>query len=195
MMKKIIAICSLILISAVSLKAGGDQTLEEFKKQLKGVGLEFIIPFNFEPTPVIDNEDVLYYYAVKHKKEKIEIRYSIFPYVKGVKEPDNVIVGSDNYHKDFTYSIVANIAGDDKNIETFKYIDEDVVKKSFKADVGYLAVVKPESGFGKGFKKAMIVGLYKSGFGFSYHTILYNEDKNDENILAQFYSIRFKDKK
>jgi hypothetical protein len=36
---------------------------------------------------------------------------------------------------------------------------------------------------------------YKSGMGFSYHTILYNEDKNNENVLAQFYSIRFKDKK
>jgi hypothetical protein len=171
------------------------KVLDIFNKKLDSIGLQFIIPDGFQPSPVFDSDDVVFYYAIRYIKKKTEIRYSIFPYEPSIKEPNKVQIGSDNYHKAFTYTVVVNIAGDEKNIKTFKHMHDDIAKKGFNADYGYIAIVKPESGFGKGYKNAMIVGLYKSGFGFSYHTILFDESGSDENVLPQFYSVRFKDKK
>jgi len=196
MLKKRIKICIFIFIfSLTSVFAKGDRVLEEFNKQLDSIGLVFTMPPNFKPTSIIENDDVLYYYAIKHVSKKVEIRYSIFPYKKAIKEPGHVEVGTDNMHKEFTYMVVANIAGDDKNIDSFKYMQDDMVKNNFNADYGYMALVTPQSGYGKGYKKTLIVGLYKSGFGFSYHTILYDKNNADENIMPQLYSVRFKDKK
>lgn len=194
----IYAIFFLLILSITSLFAKGDKVFEEFKKQLDSIGLEWTQPADFIPVELDESkrEDVDYFYALKHKSKKFEVRYSIFEYRKSIKEPGHVEIGSDNSHQMFTTVVVENIAGDEKNILIFQKMKVDEVKKKYNADHGYVAVVKPESNFGKGYTRAMIIGLYKSGFGFSYHTILFDNDGDTSlNIEPIVYSVRFKDKK
>jgi len=198
MIKKIIFTTSILFVFTVSsLFAKQDKVLEEFNKQLDSISLECIAQEDFVPFKIDISkcEDVNYYYAIKNNKKKIEIRYSIYPYKKSIKEPNHVEIGSDNSHEAFTIVVVENIAGDSKNIEKFIRMKEEVAKKDFNADFGYIAIVKPKSNYGKGYKKAMIIGLYKSEYGFSYHTILFDDDKvKDVNFQPLFYGVKFKNK-
>ncbi len=198
MSKTKINIFIFLLISLSSVFAKGDKVLEEFNKQLNSIGLEWTQPADFIPVELDESkrEDVDYFYALRHKSKKFEVRYSIFEYRKSIKEPGHVEIGSDGSHQMFTTVVVENIAGDEKNILIFQKMKADEVKKKYNADHGYVALVKPESEFGKGYTRAMIIGLYKSGFGFSYHTILFDNDGDTSlNIEPIIYSVRFKDKK
>ncbi len=167
----------------------------EFNRQLRAVNLKCYIPAGFAPHELNESgrKDVNYYYAVKHQTEKIEVRYSIFPWSKS----DSGGINSSSSFLGFTICVIENISGTTiKKTDKFSEIKADVVKKVFNADSGYMAVVNPKSDFGKGYNRAMIIGLFKKDTGLSYHTILFDEEKiSDINFQPLFYSVRFNDKK
>jgi hypothetical protein len=199
MRKKLFYITSVILFCSISfLSAKQDKNIEEFKKEMQSVGVEFKMPKEFLPVEFDPEkcEDVKYYYAIKHKIKKLEIRFSLYPYVKSVKEPNQVIIGSDNSYKAFTFVVLVNIAGEDKNILKSTEFFKDAVKKEFNADWGSSFMIKPESKFGKNYKTAMVVSLYKSGYGYIYVTYLFDDFKEIyPEFMASFHSIRFTDNK
>ncbi len=171
------------------------KVFEEFTKQLNLIGLKCHIRPGFMPYKLDEQKrnDVNYYYAVKHLTENVELRFSIFP---RPKTSNNKIDETTGFFA-FTLCVVENIAG--KELSKGKKIDrikDDIVKKVFNADIGYMAIVEPESNYGKGYKKAMIIGLLKKGVGYSYHTILFDEGKNDNINFGQlFYCVQFTDNK
>ncbi len=169
--------------------------LAEFNRQLESNGLIFVIPADFIPWEIDKNkcEDVNYYYAIKHKSKKLEIRYSAYPFIKAVKEPNHVELGSDGTYKMFTLTVLLNIAGDEKNLLGSAEFDRDAVKDEFNADWGSSYLVKPESNFGKGYKLAMIIALYKNGSGHGYSTFLFDDYKEVQpEIMAAFHSMKFR---
>lgn len=190
---------SLCFIYHLPIYSQNNSTLEEFREMAINIGVEYSMPNDFTPFELDKNKrkDVNYLYSIKHKNKNIEIRYSLFPYQKGIKEPNRLILSSDKFHKMFTYTVVMNIAGNEKNVEGFYSFKDEDAKKLFNADVAYFAVVKPESTFGKGYNKAVIIGIYKSLFGFSYHTILLENDNiiSDEELRRYSFSVKFKNKK
>lgn len=200
MNKKIfIFLLCLCFIYHLPINSQNNSTLEEFKLMALNIGVEYSMPNDFTQFELDINKrkDVNYLYSIKHKSKNIEIRYSLYPYQKGVKEPNRLILSSDKLHKMFTYAVIMNIAGNEKNIEGFYSFKDADAKKLFNADVAYFAAVKPESNFGKGYNKAIIIGIYKSHFGFSYHTILLENDNiiSDEELRRYIYSVKFKNNK
>lgn len=172
--------------------------LAEFNRQLESNGLIFENPEDFTPWEIDKNKcgDVNYYYAIKHKSKKLEVRYSAFPFIKAVKEPNHVELGSNSTYKMFTLTVLLNMAGDEKNLLGSAEFDTEAVKDEFNADWGSSYLVKPESNFGKGYKLAMIIALYKSGSGYGYSTFLFDDYKEVQpEIMAAFHSMRFKSEK
>ena len=198
-MKKNIYICSfLLLLTFTTLFAKGDAVLEEFNSKLDSIGLEFKMPVDFNPVSldISKREDVDYFYAIRHKTKKVEIRYSIYPYKKSIKEPNHVEIGRDGTYEMLSYTVAINIAGEDKNITKSGPMKDGFAESNFNADWGYIAFINPDSAFGEGYKKVIVIGLYKKEFGHSYHTILYDDsDVLNEVFQPVLYSVKFKDRK
>ncbi len=185
MKQKIIASLLFVFFIA-SLFAKGDSSLVEFNKQLDATGLLFIMPTDFKPCKIVENDDVLYNYAIKHKNKKIEIRYSIF----SAKDYNQ---RSDVDHAVFTLAVIENIAGDTKNILRSTQFDKNAVKSEFNADFGSSVLVNPESSYGKGYKQALIVTLFKNNVGSVYVVYLCDNIFEIQNDFDKtFHSIKFK---
>lgn len=194
-MKRVFIGFILFVLSMSYLWAKPDKVLEEFNRQLQANNLVFSMPADFIQVKIdpVKCEDVNYYYAVKHKNKKLEIRYSTFPYEKAIKEPGHVQIGSDDSYEVFTTVVIENIAGDERNIIESAQFDKDAVKAEFGADWGSTTLVKAGSGFGDGYKYAMIISLYKSGSGYAYITYLFDDVNEIMNEFNQaFYSLKFK---
>ena len=184
--KRILIISFLLTCVLTTLFAKGDADLEKFNRELDQVGLSFILPPGFKPAAVLDNEDVLYQYAIKHVDKKFEIRYSIF----SAKEYSQV---RDIDHVAFTLAVIENIAGDSSNVLRSTQFDKNAVKSEFNAELGSSAIVIPDSDYGKGYKNAMIVSLFKTNAGSVYIVFLFD----DINVIRDgfdqtFHSIKFK---
>jgi len=160
--------------------------------------MKFIHPFNFKTIAVKKNPDVLYHYAIKHKTKKLEIRYSIWPmaddiiaYKKSKNEPNLVLTNPNDGFFGFTSAVVMNIA-QGKIINYVKFKTKDV-KKDFNADEGGSFYVEAKSQFGKGYKFAMIVALFKKDTSKAYIIYLFDDlRKISKELLYSFESLQFK---
>ncbi len=195
MKKSLLYICPVIVFVLITAaQSNQNKNLEEFNKELRAVRAVFTMPSDFVPVEIDLKkcEDVNYYYAIKHSKKKLEIRYSLYPYEKAVKEKDHVEIGSDAMYKEFTFTVLVNIAGEDKNILKSVEFDKAAVKQEFNADWGSTSIVKPGTGFGEGYKYVMITSLYKSGSGYVYVTFLFDDYKEIQGeFLLAFHSAWF----
>lgn len=195
MKKRLLCIIALVFVYAVSYSETVQaDSMSEFNEKMKGLNLEFIMPAGFVPFTVDLKkcEDVKYYHAIKHKVKKLEVRYSMFPYEKAVNEKDHMKIGSDELYKMFTYTVIANIAGEDRNILKTLEFEKGSVRQEFNADWGFTCIVRPASEFGSGYKLALITSLYKSGSGYAYIIFLFDDFKDiQKEYLSAFYSFRF----
>jgi hypothetical protein len=169
-----------------------------FQKALKENNMIFSMPEGFSPVPVIENEDVSYLYAIKNNNVKLEVRYCIFSLKARIKEYQDFKKKKKGEMADpntafdmFTSVLVMNIAGSEQyNSMPF---DEANVKAEFNADKGGSYTVECQSGFGEGYKSAMIVALHKDNVSDAYMVFLF-DDVNDvmTDIMGAFYSMKFK---
>jgi len=161
---------------------------EEFNKQLVKNNLVFNLPVDFIPVK-FDSEncnDVCYSYAIKHINSKVEIRYSIF-------HLDEVIKEGDDLHVSFMLTVVENIAGNDKVLKFTKFDKKNKSDKKFNADFGASILVNPKSEFGKGYKYAMIIALFKNDSRNVYITYLFDDMSELKSAFDQsLYSLKFK---
>jgi hypothetical protein len=153
-----------------------------FQQLLKQNGLRCTIPPGFVSTPVIDNGDVLYDYAVKSRTKKLEIRYRIWPIKDG--------------HEDFAAMLVvmgANIS-DGQFIQPVAYPPE-AVKHEFGADAGCSGLVRAKSDFGKGYKVCVISAIHKDGIADAYTFFLCDDPNVAIEAIATeavYHSLRFR---
>lgn len=177
----------LFAISITSVFAKGDKVLEEFNKQIVENDLVFTMPVDFIPTSVdLDKcEDVNYYYAIKHKTKKIEIRYSIFSY-------DIVLDENDTVYASLMVAVINNISGEDKFIK-FTKLNKDNGLLNYNADFGATIIVNPKSEFGKGYKYAVIIALFKKDSRNVYITYLVDDITDLSTVFDKsMFSLKFK---
>jgi len=196
MFKKIFIFVS-ILFAATSLYA---EDLAGFNKLLDDHNMRFIMPKDFSPVPVVENEDVIYQYAIKSKKVKLELRYSIFSlkehireYEEFKKKKNGVMIdpNSPPAYYAMTIAVVMNIAGTEKYNET--KLAPEAVKTEFNADWGASYIVECKSGYSKGYKYATILALHRDNEADVYMVFLFDDLKTVmAEMLASFYSIKFK---
>lgn len=174
---------------------------ENFTDILNAHRMIFSMPKDFIQAKVIENDDVIYQNAIKSKKNKLEIRYSVFSLKeqikeyeewKNSKEKNGVRTDPNNGHQLFTLAVVENIAGSE-NPKGTKFPDESV-KNEFGANWGASFFVECKSGFGKGYKYAMITALHKDSVANAYITYLFDDYKTVQaEIVNVFYSMKFLD--
>jgi hypothetical protein len=140
------------------------------------------MPPGFVSTPVIDNGDVLYDFAVKSKSKKLEIRYRIWPIKDG--------------REDFTQMLIvmgANIS-DGQFIQPVAY-PSDAVRHEFGADAGCSGLVRTKSEFGKGYKVCVMSAIHKDGIADAYTFFLCDDPNVAIEAIATeevYHSLRFR---
>ena len=190
-------LCLLVACSSPGKISDDEQIkcLESFKNKLKSINAVYLAPWDFVQTrhSLVEKEVVDYQYAIKHKKEKLEIRYSITPYVKPVKETNKVIIGSENLYKAFTLTVLMNIVnGKKENIFSGEILDKTKAKSDFNADWVAIYVMKPESDFAKNYKYVHLLTLYKKNAGQVYIYYLFDDFKLAENqLMPMLKSVSF----
>lgn len=166
----------------------------EFYKLLKLAHMKFRLPADFDSVEVDVEKcrDVNYCHALKHRTKKLEVRYVIIPYHSRLEKSEEVIEGSDVAYKISSSSIITAIAGNESNvIKTVEFRPADV-KEEFNADWGASSVVRPESGFGSGYKLAVITSLYRDFRGEAYIIFLFDSYKDvTAEYNSAFYSLLY----
>lgn len=158
-----------------------------FKKYLLASQMIYTPGEEFVETSVLTNRELLYQYALKHSSKKLEVRYAFFPYAMDQYAANNAV------YKEFARTIALNIAGNEKNILRQTEFSQRDVTTEFFADWGASILVKCKSGFGKGYKMAMIVALHKSNVADAYEIFLFDEMVEVMDVFtSQYYSIVFK---
>ena len=187
----------LILIASVSLA----QTNKNFQKLLSEHDLVFNMPTDFEETPVKENGDLRYDYAIKYKKDTLEVRYSVFsikPLLKQYKEslnnPNESLMDPNKYHNSMFMANILNVsqAGMQNMPETSSF-PADAVKKEFGADYGATTFFKANSEFSEGYDFCLMLVIHKKDVADVYISFL---GKNPEKLVKQmslaFSSLKFK---
>lgn len=174
------------------------QTLElkNFKKELKPLGLQFIIPVGYQVKQTVHNKDLHYSFAIINSDSTMEIRYSLFPlkphiinYKKALKakkivtNPDSLYVGLMKANgKSMTNGIIPEI----------EEILPDTIK-SFNADYAGTSTFEFLCEFGKGYKYGQFICLHKKSVADVIITFMSNEKKTHADLTAiPLYALTFK---
>ena len=196
-MKKLSLLLSLLAFSPLPLFADDFKT---FTAALSDSAAAYIPPADFANVPAKENGDVLYQYALKHKREKLEIRYSLYPmkekmaaYKESKKAGSKTVLTDPNAGFGmFTLCIAMNIAQSDQ-VNQPQMFDPRAVKEEFNADEGCYIPVRCNSEYGKGYTYAFIVGLHKKDVGMAYLVYLFDDgDKVLKLINENYHTLRFK---
>jgi len=171
---------------------------KEFINMIDSIGLKFEMPGNYQESAVIENDDLFYSFAMKHKNSDFEVRYSIFPMKQKLAEyelckvtPGCAMVHPNNLFQAIAQANVLNMtAGKGASIGPFP---KDAVKAEFNADAGGSAFFEFNCDFGKGYKYGQMVVLQKDGVAEVIITFMSNDkSKHSELMFEAFHSLTFK---
>ncbi|WP_027004042.1 hypothetical protein [Hugenholtzia roseola] len=173
---------------------------KKFTGLLDNAGLTFESPVGFKPTKIIENKQMNYEYAIKHKKENFEVRFAIRPLeglLRNYREREkNKKQGEININPNTIYASLLevtalNISGG-QTTEIVEF-DTQAVKAEFNADWGATTLVKLEEEFGQSYQYCLIVAIHKDDLGDAYCFFLANSlEQIKELSQPAFYSLKFK---
>ena len=175
---------SIILVAIISAISYPQTLPTGFQQLLNKTHMQYALPPDFSPTPVIANDDVAYDFAIKSKSSLLEIRYRIWPIMANESNP---------IYKAMILTMGLNISNG-KLPQSQDYPPESV-KQEFGADAGCTAVVHTDSQFGKGYKFCMISVIHKDNAGDAYIFYLYNDPQSIVTALTTnkiFHALKFK---
>lgn len=177
-----------------------DNLPKTFSDLLDRANLTFQNPTEFIETYIIDNQQMNYEYAIKHPKNKFEVRYAIRPLdnlLRDYEEKEkNKKPGDINIHPNKLYSSLLqvttlNISGG--QLPEVTVFDKQAVKQEFNADWGATTFVEVGKEFGQDYKYCMIVAIHKDNFADAYFFYLSDtKDGFDELMNPAFHSLKFK---
>ena len=188
---------TLTLFALIISNTGFSQTKAEFEDILKECGITLNIPEMFIESPVINNKNMDYEYAVKYPDRDFVLRYAIRPIKYKVYPNDSIkkaveskiMVRNNTYEKNMK-SVLFNISGG-YDYE-FKAFEKSAAVDEFNADWGAITLVELRSDFGKGYRFCMVVALHKDSVADAYLFFLSNaQDSFPKNMRPLFHSLRF----
>jgi len=164
------------LISLCSLSAQLDLP-SDFQNKLTATGLHFLSPVehNFKVVKIYENNLQPYDFAIRQKKDKVEIRYLVLP--------DTGLIAGGYPHINFsnrTMTLASN--EDDEVASTISVIQlsEKTLSEKYHADWGAISFFKPKESFSYA-RYCKLVALYREGRGYVYTFFLYNDVNVDFN--------------
>jgi len=173
------------------------QNLEEFTYLLENCGMNFKRPEGVVESPVINNPDMLYEYALKYPDKDFEVRYSIRPITNRNYANDSVKTQMEGLrtfrntqYETVLKAVVFNVSGGSAaGVQPF---DKPAVNKEFNADWGGMTFFEMNSEFGKGFTYCMVVAIHKKDAADAYCFYLSNsKEMLMEYAQPLFHSLRF----
>ena len=173
----------LFLFIYFSLSAQTEMPLA-FEEKLSQAGIEILVPLEnkYKAINVNSTLHMPYDYALRSKKGKLEIRYTI------------------NVFEDSTAAMnllpnvqcmrtLTNIASNDEEaVTTIHSIIESDLEEHFNADWGMVAYFNPKQSFGN-YKHCKMLALFKEGKGMTYVYFLFDEASIE--LDNRFHAVRF----
>jgi hypothetical protein len=191
-MKKTRAVLILCLLSVTIVYTLQSQILpKDFQHLLQLGSMQYSVPPGFVATPVIENDDVAYDFAVKSTTGKLEIRYRIRPIEKqghqdSYADPEFLFNG-------MVMTMGLNISNG--QIVEPKPFPEVSVRSEFGADAGSSCAVHTDSEFGEGFKGCLISAIHKEKAADAYVFFMFDDMKTLSEALFTdrvYHALKFR---
>ena len=191
-MKKTRVILILCFLSVATVCTLQSQILpKNFQRLLQQTSMQYSVPPGFLPTPVIENDDVAYDFAVKSTTRKLEIRYRIRPIEKqgqqdSYADPEFLFNG-------ILMTMALNIS--DGQLVEPKPFPEESVKSEFGADAGSFCAFRTDSEFGEGYEKCSMSAFHKDNVADAYVFYLFDDLKTlSEALLTDrvYHALKFR---
>lgn len=159
---------------------------EVFKEKLNAVQVDFFVPLeaSYKDVPTIKAAEKFqtYDFAIRSKKEKLEIRYLVHP----IEDNDLAFLPpSANFMR-----ILTHLASNDEEHLIAVHSMSSEALKTFGTDWGKEAVFTPKGVFSEK-KHCKMLMLHKEGRGNIFLFFLF--DEASEAIDARYYALKFKD--
>lgn len=143
----------------------------DFQTKLTATGLSFFMPVehNFKIEKVYKNDLQPYDFAIRQKKDKVEIRYLVIP--------DTGIIAGGYPHLNFSNRTMTLASNDDDEANSaisVLQISEKTLHEKYHADWGAISFFRPKASFSYA-RYCKLVALYREGLGYVYTLFLYND--------------------
>jgi len=182
-MKWYIKYLAIILISMTTFNANAQlKYTDYFQAALEKANISFSEPLEntYKNVRIYDNDLQPYHFAIRSKKEKVEIRYAI-----ELIEADAPL----NPPQVRCFARGTSVASNDEEAAiTIHRFNEKELKEFFNADWGMIMYFKPKLQFSDK-KHCKMLSLYSENRAVIYVYFLFNEPS--EELDNQLYSIRF----
>ena len=183
---KLLLLC--IICSAALLPcdlAGQVKLSESFMAELEHSGIEFISPVEgrYKAKAAHRNPYLDYQFAIRSRKEKIEIRYFIDP-----QDRDDLMSASP--HAAVMRMVLSLATNDQDAIISNLSIGEKTLREDFNADWGKMAIFQPKHAFSE-YTHCKMLALFKENAGMAYIFFLF--DKNSREVDNRFVALRFQE--
>jgi len=160
----------------------------DFQKKLAATGLHFLTPVehNYKVEKIYENNLQPYDFAIRQKKDKVEIRYLVLP--------DTGLIAEGYPHINFsnrTMTLASN--EDDEVASTISVIQlsEKTLSEKYHVDWGAISFFRPKESFSYA-RYCKLLALYREGLGYVYTFFLYDDVNVDFNAgydLLEFEEI------
>lgn len=174
---------SLLLFSYIQLYSQKIDLNDRFHLLLEETQMEFLKPLDagYKKSWITKNTIQNYDFAIRSKREKLEIRYLIEPY-----QANNPSFAAPHIR---CMQKVLSIASNDQNVVmTGLDIDPSQLANDFNADWGKLFFFKPKAQFCN-YQNVQMLALFKEGQGMAYVFFLFNQAERalDNRLIALRY--------
>lgn len=149
----------------------------DFQTKLAATGLNFLTPVehNFKIEKIYKNNLQPYDFAIRQKKDKVEIRYLVLP--------DTGVIAGGYPHLNFsnrTMTLASNEDDEATSAISVLQLSEKILKEKYHADWGAISFFTPKKSFTDA-RYCKLVALYREGQGYVYTFFLYNDVNVDFN--------------
>lgn len=153
---------------------------DDFQTLLSRNKMQFCAPRGLKEVAPVNNRQMNYEKAYRHKKKKLEVRYAVRPfdkllaeYKRSKKDSTFFMYDPNTFYKTSFTSTLLNIAeGRDYGYTIFDSLE---LKINYNADWGAMTTVEADKNFGMGYKYCRVIYIFKKDVGEAYYFFLANE--------------------
>lgn len=173
-----------LLPGANSLHAQRVDLSTDFSRLLAQTDAELLLPLDTDYRDVFvqDNRWLNYDFAIRSRREKMEIRYALIPYRPG----DRSFFAP---HVKAMRTAMQLATNDEHAVVTALSVPEDELQDNYGADWGKLFVFQPKPDFSR-YTNCQMLALFREGKGMAYVIFLF--DKAPFQLDSRHLALRFR---
>ena len=180
-MRQILSVAALLLTGCLNLPAQ-IEIPADFEALLQKTGVEIFFPLEstYRNWGSGENEWLNCEFAIRSRKEKIEIRYHLQPYLDSDPTADLPHLNC--------MRLLTHLASNDEDAVIAAHVLSDTDLEDYRADWGKLYFFRPKRSFGD-YANCQLLALYREGVGMA--CVFYFFDEPSVNLEDRLREIRF----